>query len=246
MLGLPSDMEPPGSVELVRMAIDEPKRARLIAMVLAGHTPKEPPAGMLVAALDAGSIAPELGAELLGAVGHRSGYRTLRTMLFEPERASAAEAAAVAMARVLGPNATDDLLLALRAGPSREAREGAAWGLAELDDPHSAATIGEAGRDGRIRARVAARCIARLPFDPGEWLAQLQADDLAAKRLATEVVYVLVRQADERAQEQLDALGEAGRRAVRRVLEDEDLYLLPDKRDALESWVRHGRVSSSG
>jgi hypothetical protein len=246
LLGLPSDMEPPGSAELVRMAIEEPRRARLIGMALGGHTPKEPPAGMLAAALEAGAITPELAAELLGAVGHRSGYRTVRAMLFEPEQGGAAEAAGVAMARILGHDATADLSLALRGASEREAREGAALGLCELGDPGAAAVIAEAGRDGRVRARTAARCIARLPFDPEEWLAQLNAEALEARRLATEVVYVLVRKGDEEARERLDLLGEPGRHAVRRALDVEELYMLPDKREALEGWARQGRSSSAG
>jgi hypothetical protein len=245
LLGLPNDMEPPGSVELVRMALEEPRRGRLIGMALAGHPPKEPPAGMLIAALDAGRIPAKLGAELLGAVGHRAGYRSVRAMLFDPERPEAAEAAGVAMARILGRQAVADLSLALH-GPSREAREGAALGLCELGEAGAAAAVAEAGRDGRVRARVAARCVARLPFDPAEWLAQLEAEPLEARRLATEVVYVLVRQDDEDARERLEALGDAGRRAVRRALDDEALYMLPDKRDALEAWAGQEPSSAAG
>jgi hypothetical protein len=232
-------MEPPGSVDLVRLAIAEPRRARLVAMALDGHPPKEPPAGMLLAALDAGALPAELAAELLGAVGHATGYRTVRGMLFDPERGEAAEAAAVAMARMLGQQAVADLSLALRGATSREAREGAAQGLCEIGDPGAAATIAEAGRDGRIRARTAARCLARLPFDPEEWAAQLEAEPVTARRLATELVYVLVRQNDLGARERLEALGDRGRRAVRRCLADEALTMLPDKREALAQWIRY-------
>lgn len=240
LLGLPSDMDPPGSAELVRLALEEPRRARLVAMALAGQTPKEPPAGMLIAALDAGSLAPELVAELLGAVGHRSGYRTVRAMLFDPELGPAASPAGVAMARIIGREAVGDLSLALRAAPTREGREGGAMGLAELGDPGGAAAIAEAGADGRIRARVVARCVARMPFDPDEWLLRLAAERPEERRLATEVIYVLVEKGDADAKARLAALGEEGRAGVRRALDDPELYMLPEKREALAAWLDQG------
>ncbi|HJL16265.1 MAG TPA: hypothetical protein RMH99_11450 [Sandaracinaceae bacterium LLY-WYZ-13_1] len=243
LLGLPSDMSPPGSVELVRMALDEPRRARLIGMALSGHTPKEPPAGMLMAALDSGALAPELAAELLGSVGHRAGYRAVRGMLFDAERSAAAAAAGVAMARILGQEASADLSLALRSAPTRQGREGAALGLTELGDVGATGLVTEAGRDGRIRVRTAARCLAGLPFDAEGWVARLDGEALEDRRLATEVVYVLVRKNDDESRARLEALGEPGRRAVRRALIDEALTMLPDKRDALLEWAGPGESS---
>lgn len=73
LLGLPSGMAPLGASELVRLAIEEPRRARLIGMALAGHPPREPPVGAILGALERGALAPELAVELLGCVGHRSG-----------------------------------------------------------------------------------------------------------------------------------------------------------------------------
>src|SRR5688572_6629670 len=52
LLGLPTGMALPSAIELTRMAIEEPRRARLIGMALMVHTPTEVPAAMLVAALE--------------------------------------------------------------------------------------------------------------------------------------------------------------------------------------------------
>ena len=238
LLGLPADMQPPGAAELVRLAIDDPRRARLIGMALSGQTPKEAPAGMLVAAHEAGKLAPELVAELLGAVGHRSGYRTVRDMLFDEGVGTAGAPAGVAMARILGREAIGDLSLALRMAPTREGREGGALGLAELEDEEASASVAEAGADGRIRARVVARCVARMPFDPDEWLRRLASGRTEDRRLATEVIWVLVEKGDAESHARLAALGPEGREGVRQALEDPDVYMLPEKRDALLAWLR--------
>ncbi len=238
LLGLPADTQPPGSDELVRMAIEQPRHARLIGMALRGRVPKEAPAAMLLTALDRGVLPAERVAELLGCVGHGAGYEAVRTMLFGTDDLDACSPAGVAAARILGRRAEADLSVALHTAPEREGREGAALGLCELGTPEGAATVAEAGREGRIRIRVAARCSARMPFDPAYWVEQLESDDLRARRYATEVVYELLSAAASTdARERLAALGERGRDSVRRALGDAELYMLPEKRDLLARWV---------
>lgn len=235
LLGLPSDMDPPSALSLVEMAVGEPRRSRLIALVLEGMPPREPPAGAVLGALDRGALASDMAAELLGAIGHGSAYRTLITMLYDD--VDAAAAAGVAMAKVLGPRARTDLLAALRGAPTREGREGAALGLTELGDAHAATALTESGCDGLIRARVAARCAVRLTSAPELWLAYLIDERVERRRLGTEVVYVLLLADVPEARAQLVALGDAGRDAVRTALEDPELFMLPDKREALAAWV---------
>lgn len=237
LLGLPPDMEPPSSIELVRMAVEQPKHVRLIAMVLRGRPPKEAPAAMIAAARERGHLSAARAAELLGCVGHASGYETVRALLFSSEETEACAAAGVAAARILGRRAEADLLLALHAAPERAGREGAAWGLLEIDSAEAAASIVEAGRKGSIRARIAVRCAARLPFDPEFWLEQLESPDRRERRYGTELVYELIGSSSEAARGKLSALGDRGRDAVRRALDDPELYMLPEKRDALMRWA---------
>ncbi|GAB5544578.1 MAG: hypothetical protein RID81_06135 [Sandaracinaceae bacterium] len=236
LLGLPSDMPPLGASELVRLALDDPRRARIVAMGLRGLRPDEAAAGMVLAALDRGSFAPELAAELLGAIAHRAGYPVLQAMLLDEEAESAWVAAGVAMARVLGLDSGPDLAVALREAPERGAREGAAFGLAELGDEAALAGIVDAGLRGAIRARVAARCGADLPLVPDLWLELLAAEDHAARRLGTELVYVLLNRNDPGARQRLDMLGPRAKMAVREALDDPSLYMLPEKRATLEAW----------
>ncbi|MEC7526472.1 MAG: hypothetical protein VYE22_41730 [Myxococcota bacterium] len=236
LLGLPPDMSPLGATELVRLAIDDPRRARIVAMGLRGQRPDEAAAGMILAALDRGTLPPELAAELLGAVGHRAAYDILRAMLLDPEMPNAWAAAGVAMAQVLGLDAGPDLAVAMREAPERGAREGAAFGLAELGDEAAVAGIVEAGLRGLIRARVAARCGADLPFLPELWLQLLASSERTARRLGTELIYVLLNRNDPGAQERLEALGPRAKSAVREALEDPSLYMLPEKRATLEAW----------
>lgn len=237
LLGLPLGMEPPDSAALVRLALEQPRHARLIGMALRGRTPKEAPAALLVAAHDRGTLGSEWVAELLGCVGHPVGYETARTMLFASDEEAPCAAAGVAAARMLGRRAEADLTLALHVAPVRVAREGAALGLCELGSAEAAASVTEAGLEGRIRIRVAARCVARMPFDAERWLELLEAPALRSRRLATEVVYELSGAPNEGGGTPLEELGERGKQAVRRALADGELYMLPDKREQLSRWA---------
>lgn len=238
LLGLPADMDPPGSVELVRMAIEQPQHARLIGMALRGRAPKETPAALLMAAHERGALSALSVAELLGCVGHGAAYDTVRAMLFAELDNKAHAAAGIACARILGRRAEADLSIAVRASRSREGREGAALGLCELGSAEAAGTIMEAGRDGRIRIRVAARCAARMPFDAAFWIEQLESSDARCRRYGTELVYeLLASSAAVDARERLEELGDRGKDAVRAALEDPNLYMLPEKREVLARWL---------
>ncbi|HEY8428686.1 MAG TPA: hypothetical protein VIL20_09945 [Sandaracinaceae bacterium] len=240
LLGLPADMSPPDSVDLVRMAIDRPRHARLIGMALRGCVPKEAPAAMLVAAGERGALPPYAVAELLGCVGHAAGYAAARALLFGENDAKTYAAAGIACARILGARAEADLSIALRASPTREAREGAAIGLCEIGSAEAAATIAEAGRDGRVRMRLAARCAVRMPFDASYWLEQLESSDLRSRRYGTELVYELLAGGGATdARRHLYELGDRAKEAVRAALEDPRLYMLPEKREVLARWVGH-------
>jgi hypothetical protein len=237
LLGLPAEMEPPETVELVRMAIEQPRHSRLIAMALRGRVPKEAPAAMLVAARDRGALSARATAELLGCVGHSAGYETVRTLLFTSEETDACAASGVAAARILGQRAESALSLALWLAPERAGREGAALGLCELGTADAAASIAHAGHQGRIRTRVAVRCAVRMPFDATFWLEQLESKELRDRRYGTELVYELLSSSSRAARQYLEELGERGRSGVRRALEDDELYMLPEKREILARWV---------
>jgi hypothetical protein len=238
LLGLPVGLDPPDSAELVRMAIAEPRHARLIAMALRGRVPKEAPAAMLVAAFEKGTLGAERVAELLGCVGHAAGYATVVTMLYSRDEVDACAAAGIAAARILGRRAEADLSIALSAAPERAGREGAALGLFEIGSEEAAASIAAAGLDGRVRTRVAARCAARLPFDASFWIEQLESPDVHARRYGTELVYELLAGVPVgEARERLQALGERAKVAVSAALRDPEIYMLPDKRDVLARWI---------
>lgn len=234
LLGLPADTPPPSPEDLTRLALENPKRARLVGMALRRETSREGPVAIILGALDRGNVDSSLGVELLGCIGHPSGYGTALRALIDKERPEAASIAGVAMARILGARAAPDLLVALARAEGRAGREGAALGLAELGERAHAEFVIEAARQGTIGTRLGARCVARLPFEASRWLTLLENEVASDRRLATEVVYLLVRRTD---QARLDALGEAGRAAVRRCLDDAAVYMRPEKRDVLATWV---------
>lgn len=229
-------MPVPGPSDLVRLALEEPRRARLIGVALRRLPPKEGPAALVLTALDRGDVDLGLAVELLGCIGHRSGYRVAHAALNDDEHPEVAAQAAIAMARILGHDADADLLLVLWRGEERESREGAAVGLVEHATPADASSIVEAARDGRIRVRIGARCVARLPFEAEDWIELLGSGEVRDRKLATEVVYLLLRRGDREAQARLIALGALGRKAVARCVEEDDM--LPEKRDLLAAWAR--------
>ena len=238
LLGLPRDMAPPDTAELARLAIAEPRHARLVAMALRGRVPKEAPAAMLIAAHERGALPSHRVAELLGCVGHASGYRAVLAMLYSADETDACAAAGVAAARILGRRADADLIVALSAGPDRVHREGAALGLSEIGTEEAAASVVEAGRDGRVRMRLAIRCAVRMPFDADFWLDQLESPRLRDRRYGTHLVYeLLASPASSGAREHLDALGDRAKSAVRGALSDPELYMLPEKRELLARWI---------
>lgn len=238
-------MAPPGPADLVQLAIDEPRRARLIGMALAGHQPTEAPAALLQSALDRDAIRPDIAVELLGCVRHRAGYALARACLYNADRRDAAYAAGITMARIAGPEADADLTVALWVAPEREGREGAALGLCELGEPHHADAIFRAARDGKIRARVAAGCSLQLPFDPQLHLELLRSEEVADRRLGTELVYELIVQSSNEAGLRLRELGDEAKWAIQLCLEDDALYMLPEKREALEAWAYGGDSGSA-
>ncbi len=71
---------------------------------------------------------------------------------------------------------------------------------------------------------------------PDLWLELLAAEDHAARRLGTELVYVLLNRNDPGARQRLDMLGPRAKMAVREALDDPSLYMLPEKRATLEAW----------
>ena len=224
--------------ELVTLAMQQPRRARLLGMAITAHPPDEGTVAMILGALERDAVAPALGAELLGYARHPSGAPILRRwLLHQALGPDVAMAAGIGLARVLGADARDDLTVMLSMAPSREGREGAARGLAELGTLIDAASITAAARERRIRARVGVWCAIRLPFDAATWLEVLESDDLSDRRLGTELVYTLVRDPHVACEQHLTALGPRAREAVEHALEDAALYMLPEKRETLRSWL---------
>jgi len=104
-----------------------------------------------------------LVAHLLGCNGHDDGYALVREILLSAPGLLAESYAGVALTKIRGNRAFDDLASLLTEAPHKASREGAAYGLRELGGPVAIRIIAAAGRDGHIKPSVAASILAKLP-----------------------------------------------------------------------------------
>jgi len=117
----------------------------------------------LIEALRDGTAPAWMVAHLLGCSGHDDGYAVAREILVSAPGCLAESYAGVALAKIRGSGALDDLVSLLTEAPSKVSREGAAYGLQHLGGAVAARAVAEAGRDGHIKPNVAASVLAAVP-----------------------------------------------------------------------------------
>lgn len=160
--------------DLVNLALTSDYAWKDVAAELLKRPPDTAAAGILIHTFQEGRAPAWLTAFLLGCLRDRSGYTVVRDILWSTPGYSGESYAGVAMARIAGAAARDDLLDAMQNAPTRGSREGAAYGLGELADDSLAPLLLEAARAGRIRSDNAATNIASSSsVEPllREWLA---------------------------------------------------------------------------
>lgn len=144
-----------------------------------------------------------------------------------------------ALAKILGKHALPDLCALLRDAPKQASREGAAYGLARFRSSSAEAALLEAASTGRIRWFIAAYIIAGIPIAPSRLRELFHAGEIEHLRLATEIVWVALRDADSgRSTWVYDVAAEVGP-LVREALANPALSMAPRKRTQLRAWVSH-------
>jgi hypothetical protein len=184
--------------EILDHVIARPLYFKRAARTLELRAPDEEAGLALVAAFDAGEAPAWLTAFYLGCLRARAGYATLRRIL---ERGPAmggmgAESyAGVAMARIAGDGARDDLLAAMEHAESRRGREGALDGLAVLGDASVLPAVRLAMRAARVSPDAAGFFLGGLSVGGDEVVAWIQADDERTRIAGLRAVFVHARRA---------------------------------------------------
>lgn len=117
----------------------------------------------LIDAFRSGVAPPWMVAHLLGCSGHDDGYPVAREILLLAPGCLAESYAGVALAKIRGDRAFEDLASLVTEAPHKVSREGAAYGLQHVGGSAATRTIAVAGRDGCIQPKVAASILADLP-----------------------------------------------------------------------------------
>lgn len=229
------------SEDLVERAVADHLFFKKAAFELAHRPPSTTAAQRLMAAFGCAAAPPWLTAHLLGCIRDETGYETAREILLQAPGQLAESYAGVALARIRGTRAFDDLCQILRSAPQQRSREGAASGLARLPSTNAATVILEVALLNRIRYTVSAFTLAELRLDPAMVNDLLTTGDRRAIRLGSEIVWQFV--LDSRARPSTDVsnwLDEAQAvvtASLRRVLASPAVTMSPRKRRELDAWL---------
>ena len=229
------------AVELVESAISNHGCFKKAAQHL-DALPSDPAAvEVLLGAFRIGDAPPWLTAHLLGCIGHKSGYAAAREILFAAPGMLAESYAGVALAKIGGRSALDDLTGIIREAPKRVSREGAAYGLGHLASRQAVVVLLAACREELIGWDTAGGILATLPITAAEAIALLRSDDPRDVRLGTEVISMR----DGARMEEPPSWSGHDLEQLSRVVQDSlrrsDVRMAPRKRRRLSDWVH--RVS---
>ncbi|WP_104985660.1 hypothetical protein [Sorangium cellulosum] len=229
------------STQLVAMVLADHGRFKHVAAELERRAPDADAAGALVEAYRAEEAPPWLAAHLLGCIGHEAGYATVREILLNAPGSLAESYAGPALAKIRGERALQDLCVLLRDAPKQVSREGAACGLGRLGSPSAATALLEAATAGRIRWHTAAGILAGTPIAPRRLGELLRSGETAQLRLATEIVWVALLDANSGRSTWVHDFAAELRPMIRDVLAKPALNMAPRKRAQLEAWVSRGQ-----
>ncbi len=185
-LGAKSDFE------IAEAAIADRLLFKFASRELANRNPDQAAALRLVAAYERGEAEPWVVAHLLGQVGHRCGYQTVKDILITHHDRGAGSYAGPAMARIAGREALEDLRHLMFEAKHARVRRGAGHGLATFRDSMLIPDFVRALLQGRLPiSDVTSHVIEANPGDE-TLLAWLEADEPRLCRLAGKVIAELM------------------------------------------------------
>jgi hypothetical protein len=119
----------------VRHAIQEHLSFKPVFAELGQRPPSREAAEFVANAYQHGKCPAWLAAALLGECRDMIGYATVHSIILVAPRQLAESYAGVAMARIAGHSALNDLVTIMSTALDRKSREGAAYGLEVLENP---------------------------------------------------------------------------------------------------------------
>lgn len=251
-LELPPDLRSIPVRELIDRAIRSEVSFKLVGIHLDDQTPDEDAARHLIAEHDSGAAQPWLAAYLLGCIGHDVGYDTEMRILEESPGLGAESYAGVAMVKIRGERAFDDLLQLMSDAPQRRGREGAAYGLLRIGSPRAAHAVLDAAVARTIHhnmgSSIAGQMVGQnpdelMPVDPARVTELLESGDERTNWIALEYLAALIRMSSGR-----DIRRRAAKRMLRkgrhvwlgplmRILDARRVRMSPEQRETLRAWT---------
>lgn len=220
-------------VALVEAGLVGSRHFKDIVAELDTRKPNEAAAKILIAAFQQGRCKPWLAACLLGHIRHPVGYETAQSILLSNPNIDSAESyAGEAMAAMLGAAAYADLRRILYGDHPWRVRRGAVDGMTCIASPQLADDLLQAHLEDRLRRHDVAWKIAQCkPSD--EWLLTLlRNDDFRQRKLGFAVVDDMVAPNCD-----LSPPGPTVAEAIRGLLNDPTVSMMPSRRANLSAWV---------
>ena len=160
------------SVDLIDWLLKNPSDFRKLGVVLEGKPPEKQAAIKLISAFNQKYCEPWLVAFVLGCIGHRIGYETVKNILLSHAGQSSERYAGAAMTKILGIAAYSDLRQVVFSDRPYKVREGAAYGLVQTCSPQLFNDLLGACKQERLsRSTVVSFLVESNPTD--EWLLEL-------------------------------------------------------------------------
>lgn len=176
---------------LLAQLLSNHAKVKLAGPIFEGRPPDEETATALVDAFQTGEAPAWLAAYLLGCLRGQAAYDVVLAILEGDARLLSEPYAAVALAKIAGPDAVTDLLRVMREGQQQRNREGALYGLGMLRDCGTSAAILAAARDGLVRRHVAGTIVARMDVPPEVLAAWVRSSDDLQRDIAIEAAVAL-------------------------------------------------------
>lgn len=228
------------AIELVDAAIEDRTRFKKIAAELESMQPDEHAARNLISAFRSRRCEPWLTAHLLGCIGHRLGYETAKIILLSNAGSSSESYAGVAMAKMLGIAAYDDLRQIFFGDHPQKIRQGAAHGMAATSSPRLLDDFFTAFVEQRISRKAVSWYIAECsPSD--DWLLGLtRSDSTALKKLACAIVELMASPISTHRSPGHDVA-----HSIQNLLSDETFSINPRRRENLLAWINSVETTDS-
>lgn len=226
-------------MDLVRTAISNRASFKFVVGELEKRPPSKAAAEAVTEVYGLGDAPPWLAAVLLGACRDKVGYDTVRGILLSAPGLGAESYAGVALFKIRGGEALDDLKWILLNAPDLRSREGAAYGLQALGCQEAGPAILEATLAGKVRWRTGSHILSHNLANQAMVLGLLLTGDMHQARIATEIIDSSILSAKSGMGTNSLVFRPVRKllQAVDQALSDPRFTMAPGKRQRLNTWL---------